>query len=445
MYSDIFLATILGMPDWAFYLLLCIIPFLLGWWFGTTFSSGSSEITAEALSENPEYRDLQDRLNTFEKEDAELKYKLEQSEINLDACRSKRQSIEMEHIMYKSRLDELGELESLESGDGKMIAAAVNDRSNYGSLFSSDDLQIVEGIGPKVEALLKDKGISDWKQLGGKVPAQVKSILTANKLQMMNPDSWPKQAQLAEANEWDELAEYQKFLDGGRADTGDFDTPAKIDNLAKKGGSSARAVLASTPATLDFSPIFKAEKLQIVEGIGPKVEKLLKSKGIENWEALGKQKPGDLKALLAENKLQMMNPDSWPKQAQLADQGKWDELVEYQKFLDGGRADTGDFDTPSKVEKMAVKAFGFSLNPEDLKIIEGIGPKIEGLLKEAGIANWSDLASASVDTLQGVLEKAGNRYKLAKPDTWPQQAELATKGQWSALKTLQDQLDGGRA
>jgi predicted flap endonuclease-1-like 5' DNA nuclease/uncharacterized protein YlxW (UPF0749 family) len=81
---------------------------------------------------------------------------------------------------------------------------------------------------------------------------------------------------------------------------------------------------------------------------------------------------------------------------------------------------------------------------EDLKIIEGIGPKIESLLKEAGIVNWDELADASIDLLKSVLDNAGPRYRMHDPETWPTQAQLAIRGEWKLLKEYQDELIGGR-
>lgn len=81
---------------------------------------------------------------------------------------------------------------------------------------------------------------------------------------------------------------------------------------------------------------------------------------------------------------------------------------------------------------------------DDLKKIEGIGPKIETLLGEAGIISFSDLAKADIKTLKAVLEKAGNRYKMHDPGSWPQQAKLALAGNWEALATLQTELKGGK-
>lgn len=80
---------------------------------------------------------------------------------------------------------------------------------------------------------------------------------------------------------------------------------------------------------------------------------------------------------------------------------------------------------------------------DDLKIIEGIGPKIEGILHEAGIFTFAALAVASVAHLEQIVrEEAGIR--VAFPDTWPEQARLAAAGDWNALEKLQDQLKGGR-
>jgi predicted flap endonuclease-1-like 5' DNA nuclease len=81
--------------------------------------------------------------------------------------------------------------------------------------------------------------------------------------------------------------------------------------------------------------------------------------------------------------------------------------------------------------------------PDDLKIVEGIGPKIEGILHAAGIKTFAQLAAAEVSQLEKIVrEDAGIR--IAFPDTWPEQAKLAAAGLWDALEKLQDDLKGGR-
>jgi predicted flap endonuclease-1-like 5' DNA nuclease len=83
--------------------------------------------------------------------------------------------------------------------------------------------------------------------------------------------------------------------------------------------------------------------------------------------------------------------------------------------------------------------------PDDLKRIEGIGPKISSVLQAAGIATFAQLAVVDVDRLRRILETENpNLLRLADPTTWPQQAGLAAAGDWEALGALQDELKGGR-
>ncbi|HKK77773.1 MAG TPA: helix-hairpin-helix domain-containing protein [Saprospiraceae bacterium] len=319
MIIDILLATLWGLPCWLWLLLAGIIPFILGWLFGSRFDRNTSsekktKTSYAAGAMGADQRAMQNKLNDFEKNEVELKYKIEQLEADLKKCHDKRQRLEMQNLEYKAKLEEMGAL-----------------------------------------------GLATGKAAGG----------------------------------------------------------------------------------LNYAQIFDLDNLQVVEGIGPKVEKTLKKNKINTLSDLAGAKVEDLSAILAANKMQMMKPESWPRQAELAKNNQWAELIEYQKFLDGGREKTGDFENPSKVEKMAMKILGFSKNPEDLKIIEGIGPKIEGILKEAGIKTWSDLAGTPIARIKEVLANAGDRYKLAKPNTWPKQAKLAADGHWGELKEYQDYLDKG--
>ena len=79
---------------------------------------------------------------------------------------------------------------------------------------------------------------------------------------------------------------------------------------------------------------------------------------------------------------------------------------------------------------------------DDLKVIEGIGPKIAAVLAEAGIVTFSQLAGTSIERLHQILDRPN--LSLADPTTWGEQARLAAVGDWDALKNLQDQLKAGR-
>ncbi len=80
---------------------------------------------------------------------------------------------------------------------------------------------------------------------------------------------------------------------------------------------------------------------------------------------------------------------------------------------------------------------------DDLKKIEGIGPKIEATLKSYGIRTFADLAQKSPAELQALLDEAGYA-RISNPETWAEQAALAAEGKWEALAELQASLKGGR-
>ena len=80
--------------------------------------------------------------------------------------------------------------------------------------------------------------------------------------------------------------------------------------------------------------------------------------------------------------------------------------------------------------------------PDNLRRIEGIGPKVAGLLNAAGIRSFQDLAGRSPEELRSLLNEAG--LYMIDPGTWPEQAQLAAAGQFAELADLQAHLKGGR-
>ncbi len=80
--------------------------------------------------------------------------------------------------------------------------------------------------------------------------------------------------------------------------------------------------------------------------------------------------------------------------------------------------------------------------PDVLKKLEGIGPKVEQVLNESGITTYAELAKSDADKLREILAEA--KLQMMNPDSWAEQAGLAAKGEWDALEKLQDELKGGR-
>ena len=92
----------------------------------------------------------------------------------------------------------------------------------------------------------------------------------------------------------------------------------------------------------------------------------------------------------------------------------------------------------------ASAAFGVAIKQDDLKVVEGIGPKIEGLFHDAGIMTWRQLSQTEPARLKEILDAAGPRYQMHNPATWPTQSGLAADNKWAELKTMTDNLDAGR-
>ena len=79
------------------------------------------------------------------------------------------------------------------------------------------------------------------------------------------------------------------------------------------------------------------DDLVLIEGIGPKVAKVLARAGIETFEDLAHAKVADVQKVLAKADMQMMNPEGWIDQAMFAAKGDWEGFAKLQKKLKGGR------------------------------------------------------------------------------------------------------------
>ncbi|MEL0455004.1 50S ribosomal protein L21 [Flavobacteriaceae bacterium SZ-1-7] len=96
----------------------------------------------------------------------------------------------------------------------------------------------------------------------------------------------------------------------------------------------------------------------------------------------------------------------------------------------------------AKVEAKPVAAKASS-KADDLKKIEGAGPKAAEALVNAGLDTFAKVAAATSGELSKILSEASARLSHIVTDTWPKQAALAAEGKWDELKELQDRLDGG--
>lgn len=86
-----------------------------------------------------------------------------------------------------------------------------------------------------------------------------------------------------------------------------------------------------------------------------------------------------------------------------------------------------------------------SVQKDDLTLVEGIGPRLAGILNEAGIKSLAQLARRKPASLRKILISKGSAYRIHNPETWPTQAALAKSGKLDELKALQEKLKAGRS
>ncbi len=98
----------------------------------------------------------------------------------------------------------------------------------------------------------------------------------------------------------------------------------------KKATEATETKAAATPATDD---------LTIVEGIGPKIAEVLTAAGISTYAELAKTDAEKVKEILTEagSNFNTADPTTWAEQAQLAADGKFEELEKLKAELDGGK------------------------------------------------------------------------------------------------------------
>ena len=80
-------------------------------------------------------------------------------------------------------------------------------------------------------------------------------------------------------------------------------------------------------------------------------------------------------------------------------------------------------------------------NPEDLKKIIGITPKIQTLLKSESITTYQELGKCTIKKLLIILDIVNNKKKIDYYTTWAKQAKLAAAGKWDELSALQKKIE----
>lgn len=123
-------------------------------------------------------------------------------------------------------------------------------------------------------------------------------------------------------------------------------------SIAAKGGTDSLGVASSFAAPAVSAILFdgaaakavfgkkiKEDDLTIVEGIGPKIKDLFHNHDVTTWKGLSETSVEKCQEILntGGERYKVHNPGTWPRQAKLAYEGKWQELSDWQDALDGGK------------------------------------------------------------------------------------------------------------
>jgi len=470
-------------PWWLNWLLPFLLGLGLGWAIWSKFKSLWSDSEAKVSSLNSSNSKLEADLTATRNQKADL-------EGDVALMKGRVREMESEVKDYKSQLSSKGGGKGKNKGGGAAAAGAASLAAGFaaGTTGSGDANAEIEVLKAELAAanVRMEKAEADAKlavsELSGSANAEMDKLRSQLAEANSRADKAEADAKSAATNSGDterlegeisslkgklsecesNAASLKAKADKAAADLAAAQSAGSGDGVSAlaasgasalagsdAGGGSSSGMSASGGATRKSNPYakLKSDNLQIVEGVGPKMESVLHENGVKTWSDLAGKSEADLRAILDKygDKYRIIDPSSWSAQASKASSGDWDGLISLQKSLDGGRGDTANNETDSKLEKLMMKMGLLKrYKQDDLKAVEGIGPKIEELLHNGGIKTWRALADTEVSKIQGILDAAGSRYKLADPGTWPKQAEMAADGKWEELQEYQDFLQGGK-
>jgi|TARA_R110002012_G_scaffold88380_1_gene217835 large subunit ribosomal protein L21 len=112
---------------------------------------------------------------------------------------------------------------------------------------------------------------------------------------------------------------------------------AKKTEKSEKAAPKKETKAAAPKAKATKKAASKGDDLKKVEGIGPKIAETLAEAGITTFAKLAKTSSEKIAEIISDVRGNHVT-DTWPAQAQLAADGKWDELKKWQDELDGGKA-----------------------------------------------------------------------------------------------------------
>lgn len=282
---------------------------------------------------------------------------------------------------------------------------------------SDDDLTRIEGVGPKIAQALKAEGLGSYEKIAGAPEEEIREALAASGITFAPAaSSFAAQAQYLVDGDEEGLAEYQDYLVAGRdrksaefVEDVDYTDVDEVEGAAAKEAALAADAEAVAEATGQDAPT--AEEVAADAAVVPV-----------------------------------------PADADAIDETAADDTAA------AATDDTAPADDTAVADDAAVAAAPVAADPapadddaaatstpadDDLKVIEGIGPKIERVLKEDGVTSFAQIAAMDEAALRESIGKGGIRF-APSVKSWAKQARFLADGDTEGLKEFQDYLIGGQ-
>jgi predicted flap endonuclease-1-like 5' DNA nuclease len=340
-----------------------VIGFFLGWLFwkcrvwlsgADTGGRNAAELAALAESKEAEIASLRSELDGRAATVSELTGKLQLAESN--------------GLELRTRIDELEARASLVPGLESEVAGLAAMRSRMNDL-ESDNAQIpgltariheLEAVSSEL-AVIKSR-VADLAEQSDRVPALQARIA---ELEAENADAQALRARVLELEDAAVTTASVAAIPAALTALGSDDLAFESDMGNGDGSGHPQTLLDLAPAAitddgtttdqpeaeLDLTAAaavlgkrIRKDDLTAVEGIGPKISDIIRADGVTTWRSLSLTSPGHIKELLdaAGPRFQMHDPGTWPTQAGLLADGRWEDFVALTAELDGGVRRTGD-------------------------------------------------------------------------------------------------------
>lgn len=370
---------------------------------------------------NEEIKGLKDRIQTLEDEAERLKYDLHESKVKADRLETERTQFYNESFQLKDSL------EMSKNAQARLDEELEAKKIEIINLESTNE-QLLKQIEFLEEQLEKDDAKTDDL-------AQMQSVFIATKQRLDALED-----RLHSVEQENVLLKQSLYTQAPATQDVPNNGPLESSVLIDKTDNTVKPVLPSEIDTglVEEEPEFSIQdekpginrkidlteydkdNLTLIEGIGPFLEKKLNEVGIFSFAQLAALNEQDIVQLTRAigHIPGRIEQDNWVGQAA--------NLKNSQIEDSGTLSRSVSFSVPE---------------PEDLTVIEGIGPQLQTILKEAGINNWNDLAETDDEQLTSILIAAGPGYRIVDTSSWPAQAQLALKGEWELLREYREEVN----